>query len=90
MRRHPASQGHRRNDTTGLFSHEVHADPLAVVEALALPATASGIASAAKPVRASKALRENDMGISNPSADRRLSPASTHLRVHPANRFAAP
>ena len=73
---------------TGFSGVTVH--PLAVVEALALPATASGIASAAKPVRARKALRENDMEISNPSADRRLSPASKHLRAHPANRFAAP
>src|SRR5690348_11358961 len=62
---------------TGFSGLTVH--PLALVAALALPATASGIASAAKPVRASKALRENDMGISNPSADRRLSPASNRI-----------
>src|SRR5690348_8236781 len=62
---------------TGFSGLTVH--PLALVAALALPATASGIASAAKPVRASKALRENDMGISNPSAGRRLSPASNRI-----------
>jgi hypothetical protein len=48
--------------------------PPRVVEALALPATASGIAMAAMPVRASAALRENDMGISIHPAGRRLSP----------------
>jgi hypothetical protein len=73
---------------TGFSGVTVH--PLAVVEALALPATASGMANAAKPVRASKALRENDMRISNASAGRRLSPTSTHLRARPANLFAAP
>src|SRR5438309_2720411 len=62
---------------TGFSGLTVH--PLALVAALALPATASGIANAAKPVRASTALRENDMGISNPSADRRLSPASNRI-----------
>src|SRR6476469_8910063 len=45
---------------TGLSGVTVH--PVDVVEALAAPATASGIASAASPVRASAALRENDMG----------------------------
>src|SRR6516164_3584883 len=74
---------------TGFSGVTVH--PLAVLEALALPATPSGIATAATPViRASTALRGNNMGISIQSADRRLSPASTHLRVHPANRFSAP
>src|SRR5438876_1872494 len=62
---------------TGFSGLTVH--PLALVAALALPAKASGIANAAKPVRASRALRENDMGISNPSADRRLSPASNRI-----------
>ena len=46
---------------TGFSGVTVH---LAEVEALALPATASGIARAAIPVRASTALRENDMGNS--------------------------
>src|SRR5689334_20186746 len=60
------------------------------VEALAAPATASGIARAARPVRASAALRENDMGNSihiRAGACRRPQP---RLRARPAGRFSAP
>src|SRR5690242_16854623 len=62
---------------TGVSGVTVH---LASVEALALPATASGIARAAIPVRASTALRENDIGNSihiRTGACRRPSTAPT-------------
>src|SRR5689334_6280839 len=51
-----------RWSNTGFSGVTVH--PVDVVVALAAPATASGIARAARPVRASAALRENDMGNS--------------------------
>jgi hypothetical protein len=65
---------------TGFSGVTVH--PAEVVEALAAPATASGIARAASPVRASAALRENDMGNSihirpAPVADLNRAYAST-------------
>jgi len=66
---------------TGFSGVTVH--PSRVVVALALPATASGIAMMAIPVRASDALRENDMGISIQSAGRRLPPARTHASTRP-------
>src|SRR6185312_5535246 len=66
---------------TGFSGVTVH---LASVAALALPATASGIARAAIPVRASTALRENDIGKLHSYSGRRLSPIlKPHLRVHP-------
>src|SRR5690349_7039485 len=74
--------------STGFSGVTVH--PVDVVVALAAPATASGIARAARPVRASAALRENDMGSSIPiraGACRRPQP---RLRAHPASRFSAP
>src|SRR6476659_8990488 len=49
-----------RWSNTGFSGVTVH--PADVVVALAAPATANGIARAASPVRASAALRENDMG----------------------------
>src|SRR5256885_873957 len=73
---------------TGFSGVTVH--PADVVAALAAPATASGIARAARPVRASAALRENDMGTSihiRAGACRRPQP---RLRVCPAGRFSAP
>src|SRR5436305_1708201 len=64
-----------RWSNTGFSGVTVH--PVDVVAALAAPAMASGIARAARPVRASAALRENDMGNSIHIRGRRLSPTST-------------
>jgi hypothetical protein len=70
---------------TGFSGVTVHP---ADVEALAAPATASGIARAARPVRASAALRENDMEISihirpAPVADLNRAYASTSAAGSP-------
>src|SRR5690242_19583052 len=73
-----------RWSNTGFSGVTVH--PVDVVVALAAPATASGIARAAIPVRASAALQENDMG--NPlhirtGACRRPSTAPTRVPRQP-------
>jgi hypothetical protein len=60
------------------------------VEALAAPATASGIARAAIPVRASAALRENDMGNPSIFGPAPVADPQALLRVRPAGRFSAP
>src|SRR5690349_15622376 len=70
--------------SVGLSGVTVHPPRVA---ALALPATASGIAKAAMPVSASSALRENDMGLSIQSAGRRLSPARTHASTRPPRQL---
>src|SRR5690349_13964403 len=77
-----------RWSNTGFSGVTVH--PADVVVALAAPATASGIARAASPVRASAALRENDTGTPSIFGPAPVADPQPHLRVHPASRFSAP